>query len=108
MKKSLIAICALVSFAASAAWEQAGAIKVADASAFTKAVAKLGEVTGNQMLSAMTMGFFANPPGAEFFGPMRPGAAAMLPVFVDMAALDKNGDGNDDPIDIHISEHNVV
>ena len=104
MKKSLIAICALVSFAASAAWEQAGAIKVADASAFTKAVAKLGEVTGNQMLSAMTMGFFANPPGAEFFGPMRPGAAAMLPVFVDMAALDKNkkGDENGDSIEFAV------
>ena len=102
MKKSLIAICALVSFAASAAWEQAGAIKVADASAFTKAVAKLGEITGNQMLSAMTMGFFANPPGAEFFGPMRPGAAAMLPVFVDMAALDKKGDENGDPVEIAV------
>ena len=98
MKKSLIAFCALVSFAASAAWEQAGTIKVADASAFTKAVAKLGEITGNQMLGAMTMGFFANPPGSEFFGPMRPGAAAMLPVFVDMAALDKKEDGDDDPV----------
>ena len=98
MKKALVAICALVSFAASAAWEQAGAIKVADPSAFTKAVAKLGEITGNQMLGAMTMGFFANPPGAEFFGPMRPGAAAMLPVFVDMAALGKKGDENDDPV----------
>lgn len=100
MKKSLIAICALMSFAASAAWEQAGAIKVADPSAFTKAVAKLGEITGNQMLSAMTMEFFANPPGAEFFGPMRPGAAAMLPVFVDMAAFDKKGDEIDDPVGV--------
>ena len=98
MKKSLIAICALVSFAASAAWEQAGTIKVADASTFTKAVAKLGEMTGNQMLGAMTMGFFANPPGSEFFGPMRPGAAAMLPVFIDRAALDKNWDEIDNPV----------
>ena len=102
MKKSLIAICALMSFVASAAWELAGTIKVADASAFTKAVAKLGEMTGNQMLGAMTMGFFANPPGAEFFGPMRPGAAAMLPVFVDMAALDKKEDGNDNPIEFAV------
>ena len=98
MKKSLIAICALVSFAASAAWERAGTIKVADASTFTKAVAKLGEMTGNQMLGAMTMGFFANPPGSEFFGPMRPGAAAMLPVFIDRAALDKNWDEIDNPV----------
>jgi len=98
MKKSLVAICALVSVAASAAWEQAGSIKVADPSTFTKAVAKLGEITGNQMLGAMTMGFFANPPGAEFFGPMRPGATAMLPVFVDMAALGKKGDEHGDPL----------
>ena len=104
MKKSLIAICALVSFAASAAWEQAGTIKVADASTFTKAIAKLGEITGNQMLGAMTMGFFANPPGAEFFGPMRPGAAAMLPVFVDLAALDKDkkGDESGDPVEFAV------
>ena len=98
MKKSLLAICALVSVAASAAWEQAGTIKVADASTFAKAVAKLGEITGNQMLGAMTMEFFANPPGSKFFGPMRPGAAAMLPVFVDMAALGKNGDEDGDTV----------
>ena len=99
MKKALIAICALVSFAASAAWEQAGTIKVADASTFAKAVAKLGEMTGNQMLSAMTMGFFANPPGSQFFGPMRPGAAAMLPVFIDKTVLDKNWDEIDNPVE---------
>ena len=99
MKKSLIAICALVSFVASAAWEQAGTIKVADASTFTKAVAKLGDMTGNQMLGAMTMGFFANPPGSKFFGPMRPGAAAMLPVFIDRAVLDKNWEEIDNPVE---------
>ena len=99
MKKSLIAICALVSLAVSAAWEQAGAIKVADVSTFTKAVAKLGEMTGNQMLGAMTMGFFANPPGAKFFGPMRPGAAAMLPVFIDRTVLDKNWEEVENPIE---------
>ena len=92
MKKLTFVIVAAISLAASAAWQKAGSIQVADAQAFTKAVMKLGEISGNQMLGAMAAGFLAEPPGSKFFGPMRPNSTALLPVFFDDSALDKGFD----------------
>ena len=92
MKKLTFVIVAAISLAASAAWQKAGSIQVADAQAFTKAVMKLGEISGNQMLGALAAGFLAEPPGSKFFGPMRPNSTALLPVFFDDSALDKGFD----------------
>ena len=78
MKKLTLGIVAALSLAASAAWQKAGSIQVADAQAFTKAVMKLGEISGNQMLGALAAGFLAEPPGSKFFGPMRPGSTALI------------------------------
>ena len=43
MRRLTFGIVAVLSLAASAAWQKAGSIQVADAQAFTKAVMKLGE-----------------------------------------------------------------
>jgi len=102
MKKTIIAVFAMASLAASAAWEKAVTVQVADVSTITKAVAKLGEITGNQMLGAMTAGYFANPPGAEFFGPMRPGSLAMIPVYFDTSAFEKNLEDFDDKVEFAV------
>jgi len=93
-------IAAALSMTASAAWDKVCVVQVADVSAFANATAKLGEITGNQMLSAMTAGFFMEPPGSKFFGPMRPGASAALPIYIDSAAMakDKEFDFDDDAL----------
>ena len=102
MKKTIITVLAMASFAASAAWEKAATVQVADVSTITKGIAKLGEITGNQMLGAMTAGYFANPPGAEFFGPMRPGSLAMIPVYFDTSAFEKNLEDVDDKVEFAV------
>ena len=99
LKTTSFALAASLALVASAAWQQAGSIQVADAQAFTKAVMKLGEISGNQMFGAMAAGFLAEPPGSKFFGPMRPGSTALLPVFFDDTSLDKGFDKLGDTIE---------
>ena len=99
MRRLTFGIVVALSLAASAAWQKAGSIQVADAQAFTKAVMKLGEISGNQMIGALAAGFLAEPPGSKFFGPMRPGSTALLPVFFDDSAIDKGFDGLGDSIE---------
>ena len=99
MRRLTFGIVVALSLAASAAWQKAGSIQVADAQAFTKAVMKLGEISGNQMIGALAAGFLAEPPGSKFFGPMRPGSTALLPVFFDDSTIDKGFDGLGDSIE---------
>ena len=50
MKKMIVAFAAIVSLAVSAAtWERAGSLQLADTTGLTTAVAKLGEISGNQI-----------------------------------------------------------
>ena len=95
MKKAVLAFAAALSLAASAAkWERAGALQVADQTGLTAAVAKLGEIGGNQMLGAMAAAQIAQMPTSEFFGPTRLGGSIVFPFYVDMAAFAKAGAGD--------------
>jgi len=96
IRKIMFAAVAALAVTASAALEKVCVLQIADASTLAKAVAKLGEISGNQMLGAMTAGFFMEPPGSKFFGPMRPESSALLPIYLDPAAVGKEINGNMD------------
>ncbi len=102
MKKLLLVAAATFVVAASAAWEHVASVRVADWTTITKTTVKLGELTGNQMVSGLVAGFFADPPGAKFFGPMRADSSALLPLFLDAAAIEK------DPTKVDSAEFAVV
>jgi uncharacterized Zn-binding protein involved in type VI secretion len=100
MKKILLAVTAALSLSAfSATWERAGAVQVTDTTGLTVAVAKLGEMTGNQMLGAMAASYMSQLPTSEFFGPTRQGGSIVFPFYVDAEAFAKAGAGDEEAFD---------
>ncbi len=102
MKKLLVISAAMFTVAVSAAWDHVASIRVADWTSITRASVKLGEITGNQMISGFMAGCFADPPGAKFFGPMRADSSVLIPIFLDSALIDK------DPTKVDSAEFAVV
>ena len=100
MNKMLAVLAAALSLTAfSATWERAGAIQVTDTTGLTVAVAKLGEMTGNQMLGAMAASYMSQLPTSEFFGPTRQGGSIVFPFYVDAEAFAKAGAGDEEAFD---------
>lgn len=100
MKKMIVAFAAIVSLAVSAAtWERAGSLQLADTTGLTTAVAKLGEISGNQMLGAMAAAYLSQLPTSEFFGPMRQGGSVAFALYLDMDAFAKAGTGDEEALD---------
>jgi hypothetical protein len=100
MKKLMSAVVAAIAVAASAAtWERAGSLQVADTTGLAAAVAKLGEISGNQMLGAMAAAQLSQLPTSEFFGPTRQGGSIAMPLYFDMDAFAKAGSGDEEAFD---------
>jgi hypothetical protein len=112
MKKMFVALAAALSLPAfSATWERAGAIQVTDTTGLTVAVAKIGEMTGNQMLGAVVASYISQLPTSEFFGPTRQGGSIVFPFYVDAEAFAKAGAGDEeafDDLDDHGFEFAVI
>lgn len=89
MKKLLVSLAAfaLATSVSFAEWKTVGTVQIADTPALMQAVAKVGEFTGNQMIGMMVAQQLGQLPGSQVFGPARPGAATLIPLFVE------NGEG---------------
>ena len=87
MKKLMLAAVAAASLSAFAGWEKVGTVQLANTAEITTAAVKVGEMTGNQMASAMAAGAIGNWSMIRFFGPMRPGQGMLFSLFLDAQKL---------------------
>lgn len=87
MKKLMLAAVAAASLSAFAGWEKVGTVQLANTAEITTAAVKVGEMTGNQMASAMAAGAIGNWSMIRFFGPMRQGQAMLFSLFLDAQKL---------------------
>lgn len=97
MKRSLLALVALLAFSANAAvsWEKVGGVQVVDTAGLMSAVMKLGEMSGNSMVGAMLAAKIMDLPCNGFFGPMRHGGSLYFPLYVDADKLAEADDTED-------------
>ena len=90
MKKLITSLACAVALASSAAtWERVGSLQVAGTDGLVAAVAKIGEISGNQMLGVMAASQIPQMPGTDFFGPMRQGSSMSFALFLDSGAFAK-------------------
>ena len=88
MKKILLALVAALSiFANAATVTKVCGVQVVDVAGLTESVMKLGEISGNAMLSAMLAAKIAEMPGNDFFGAMRQGGSGYLSFYADTDKL---------------------
>ena len=100
MKKLTTALACAVALASSAAtWERVGSLQVAGTDGLVAAVAKIGEISGNQMFGVMAASQVPQLPGSDFFGPMRQGASMSFALFLDAEALGKAAGGGEKELD---------
>ena len=100
MKRLIAVVAASISLTSIAAtWERAGLLQVTDTTGLAVAVAKLGELSGNQMLGALAAAQVAQLPTSEFFGPMRQGGSMAFPVYFDSDVFTKSGAGDEEAFD---------
>ena len=96
MKKTLLAVVASLSiFANAATATKVCGVQVVDVAGLIESVMKLGEITGNSMLSAMLAAKIAEMPGNDFFGAMRQGGSVYLSFYADSDKLAQLADGDD-------------
>ena len=111
MKKCItVFACALALASSAATWERVGSLQIAGTDGLVAAVAKIGEISGNQMLGVMAASQIPQLPGSDFFGPMRQGASMAFALYFDSEELAKAAaaDGKDlDDID-DVLEYAVV
>ena len=103
MKKILLALVAALSiFANAATVTKVCGVQVVDVAGLTESVMKLGEISGNAMLSAMLAAKIAEMPGNDFFGAMRQGGSVYLSFYADTDKLAQlaNGEDVDDAIQL--------
>ncbi len=93
MKKAVAAFVAVASIAASAAWEKAGSLQVADMATQGAAVAKVGSFVGSPLAAAGMAAAIADSPLLKFFGPMRDKTPMSFVLFLDGDALSADPSG---------------
>lgn len=100
MKKLTTALACAVALASSAAtWERVGSLQVAGTDGLVAAIAKIGEISGNQMFGVMAASQVPQLPGSDFFGPMRQGASMSFALFLDAEALGRAAGGGEKELD---------
>ena len=87
MKRLLAAVLAAVSLSAFAAWERIGTLQVADVAAQGEAVGKIGSFIGNPFVTFGMAAAISEMPTIKFFGPARPKASVLVPLYLDGDAL---------------------
>ena len=90
MKSLLATVLAAVSISAFAAWDRLGSVQVADMTSVSTAVAKLGQMVGNPMVSAAAASGIADMSILKFFGPMRKNSSMTFTLLMDPAAFAKD------------------
>lgn len=84
MKKMKILAFAIAAAAIPAfGWEKIGVVQVTDTTGLMRAVAQVGEMTGNQALGVMAAAKLSALPCDSFFGAMRPGTSMVFPLFAE-------------------------
>lgn len=90
MKHLIIAVVSAFTLVASAAWEKVGSLQLAGAEGLAETASRLGTLAGNPMIGMALAAQAANPPFADFFGPMREKGSLLLTLFVDGEAVAKS------------------
>ncbi len=82
-KMKMMAIAIAMAAVPAFGWEKIGVVQVTDTTGLMRAVAQVGEMTGNQALGVMAAAKLSTLPCDSFFGAMRPGTSMVIPLFAE-------------------------